>query len=140
MMTTQEKRALNVLLVDDSDVDSFVIAETLQESKFDLKLNRFDSPSKAIGFFNSVSKKEDYPDVLLLDLNLPIMDGYEFLDELDEIIDLDEGDPFHIFVLTSSIHARDLEKLEKYPVVTRFMNKPLEVQTFDEFLYEVMQT
>lgn len=62
------------------------------------------------------------PDLILLDLDMPVMDGWEFLDAL---VDLSLAKQVCVFVLTSSIQPSDAEKAKRYKQVKGFFSKPL---------------
>lgn len=65
---------------------------------------------------------EKCPEVIFLDLNMPIMNGWQFL---DEFIKLDIKDKPTIFIVSSSIDSRDFEKAKEYEIVKDFIVKPL---------------
>ncbi len=67
---------------------------------------------------------EALPDIIFLDLNMPIWDGWDFL---DEFIKLDLAQFPEIYIVTSSSHSLDLEKIASYPIVKRKLDKPLEL-------------
>jgi CheY-like chemotaxis protein len=65
-------------------------------------------------------KTENYPDAIFLDINMPCMNGWEFLDSLCVLnISID------VYMLTSSIDSRDQDKASKYTQVNDFISKPL---------------
>jgi CheY-like chemotaxis protein len=76
---------------------------------------------------------EALPDVIFLDVNMPIWDGWDFLDEFGK---LDLALFPEIYIVTSSSHALDLEKAASYSIVRRSLNKPLELDDLVSILRE----
>jgi len=68
---------------------------------------------------------EQMPEVIFLDINMPIWDGWDFL---DEIVKLELQHAFEIYMVSSSTSPYDREKAEKYPLIKRFLTKPLEIE------------
>lgn len=71
----------------------------------------------------AIQEKENIPDLILLDLDMPLMDGWEFL---EAFIKLPVAKQVCVFILTSSIHPDDREKAKRYSVVKGFFSKPLD--------------
>jgi len=78
----------------------------------------------------NANKAEDYPEVILLDLNMPVKDGWDFLDEL-KLVNCAFQYP-KIFITTSSDHPRDVEKAKNYPEVLSFLPKPMTLETAEQ--------
>jgi CheY-like chemotaxis protein len=68
---------------------------------------------------------EQMPEVIFLDINMPIWDGWDFL---DEIVKLELQHAFEIYMVSSSTSSYDREKAEKYQLIKRFLTKPLEIE------------
>ncbi len=68
---------------------------------------------------------EQMPDMIFLDINMPIWDGWDFL---DEIVKLELQDTFDVYMVSSSTCLCDKEKAESYPLIKGFLTKPLEIE------------
>ena len=68
---------------------------------------------------------EQMPDMIFLDINMPIWDGWDFL---DEIVKLELQDTFDVYMVSSSTSLCDKEKAESYPLIKGFLTKPLEIE------------
>jgi CheY-like chemotaxis protein len=71
---------------------------------------------------------EDLPSIILLDINMPIMDGWEFLTEFRK---LREGisKEIQIYIVSSSIATEDIEKSKTFPEIVNYLTKPVELET-----------
>ena len=71
------------------------------------------------------------PDYILLDINMPIMNGWEFLDEYKRL-NIDPAGKSKIFIISSSVFSNDINKARSYPLVKDFISKPLNVDKIIE--------
>ncbi len=74
---------------------------------------------------------EKLPDYILLDINMPIMNGWEFLDEYKRL-NIDPAGKCKIFIISSSVFSNDINKARSYPLVKDFISKPLNVEKIKE--------
>ena len=70
-----------------------------------------------------LNSNEKLPEVIFLDLNMPILNGWQFLDEFCKIPNIEENT--RIYILSSSVYSGDIEKSKKYSIVKDFIQKPL---------------
>jgi CheY-like chemotaxis protein len=89
-----------------------------------LDLNFFENPHLALNWLN-----ENKADILLLDINMPEMKGWEVLNHLEE-----SGIDLEVKMLTSSVAPEDLEKSKKYKMVSGFLVKPLKEEAVEQFI------
>ena len=121
-----EKKSVRlVLLVDDSDIDLFINRKVIELSGFDAELVTFKSGSEAISYIKDHQEAVNcIPDLILLDLNMPVFDGYQFLFEYSKLSETVRS-KCKIVVLTSSNNERDREKIDVNTDVLHFLSKPL---------------
>lgn len=115
------------LIVDDDPVSCFINRELLSEQGLTEFSHAVSNGAAALDFIEKhctpPNEEKNCPNVVLLDLNMPVMDGFEFLEEL-KTRSLNLLSKFKIVVLTSSTNPQDLEKA-KYYNVDGYLNKPL---------------
>jgi len=115
------------LLIDDNYIDNFVTRKLLENSKFAENIVVSQSPGEAIEMLNDGSIK---PDVIFLDIRMPLMDGFEFLEAYDKLsIDKEK---IKIFLLSSSFDPTDIKRSLANKYITQFIHKPLTHQVLDE--------
>lgn len=114
----------SVLVVDDDKVQHMINKRILLKCNPDLDLHFFDNPLEALDWI-----KNNSVDQLLLDINMPEMKGWEFLDHLIEL-----GIYVDVKMLSSSIDPRDEEKSKQYDMISGFLTKPLKKEALDDIL------
>ena len=108
------------LLIDDNYIDNFVTRKIIEASNFAEDIVVVRSANEAI---NALRGGHVKPDVIFLDIRMPLMSGFEFLEEYDKI-DIDKKD-VKIFMLSSSLDPTDMRKSIDNKYITQFIHKPL---------------
>ncbi|MEI8280350.1 MAG: response regulator [Bacteroidota bacterium] len=125
------------LLVDDDSTSNLISERILSKTNLTEKVHVTWNGKEAIDYIvSSIDEGNDIvdcPDFILLDINMPIMDGFEFLDAFQKIDT--RGKDIKIVMLTSSIDRHDMETSKKYPI-HGYITKPL---TFEKLLSAVEQ-
>jgi CheY-like chemotaxis protein len=115
----------NVLLVDDNEIDNFINERIISSSKFSDHVVVKNSADSALAWLREIGEDETrFPDFIFLDLNMPVKDGFGFLDDYAR---LDEKLRKHarVIVLSSSISPEDINRASTNPYVFKYLNKPL---------------
>jgi CheY-like chemotaxis protein len=120
----------NVLLVDDEQASNFYNSFIMEEMGFADKIGVAMNGVEALNYLDCKEKfiNRDCdctcPDLILLDLNMPVMNGFDFL-EAFEAMDIAKKGQVKLYVLTSSSHSLDHFKISLFKSVTGYLTKPL---------------
>lgn len=110
-------------IIDDDPIYVFAAKRLLHISGFCENFTVFNNGEDAInGLIPILRSGKNMPDVILLDLNMPIMDGWQFL---DEFIKVKPSKKVTLFIVSSSIDTADLKKAKEYELVSDYIIKPL---------------
>ena len=126
-MTASEKGRRRVVLIDDCTIDNMIHKSLLQRNKFAEEIKAFDSSTDALAAIQKLAtdaKTAALPDFIFLDISMPIMDSYGFLDEFEKL-DHTLKSECKVIILTSSINPKDKEESLKRDSVTAYITKPL---------------
>jgi len=116
------------LLIDDNYIDNFVTRRILESGNFAGQVVVSQSATEAI---DSLKNGKVKPDVIFLDIRMPMMGGFEFLQEYDKL-DIEDKKSIKIFMLSSSLDPTDLKKSTNNKYITQFIHKPLTQKILDD--------
>lgn len=126
-----------VMVIDDNDMDLYVSRRIIEKSAFAEEVILMDSAKEAIAYFESnADNLENLPSLIFLDINMPEMNGFQFLDAYGSLPETVKQNCI-IMMLTTSVHNVDKEKADKNPYVRNYLNKPLsndKLKSLDEEL------
>ncbi len=121
-----------VLLVDDNDTDNFISKRIIEITKFAKKVEVKNSGKSALEFLErEQNNPENLPEIIFLDINMPIVDGFVFLFEF-EMFPETLKNKCKIVILSSSDNRRDIEKIVDNEYVIKFVTKPLTESILNE--------
>ena len=117
-----------MLLVDDDDDSCFLVKCYQERMKISSHFHVFNTGKEALEFIKDKTSGPDiishtWPDLILLDINMPVMDGFDFLEEFHDLQVPETSKP-KIFMLTNSNHPKDMKRAGKFDVDGYFI-KPL---------------
>lgn len=127
-------RLKTLILVDDDEIIVYLTKRIIAQTNLVELINVFGNGKDAIDYLKENLNNPDLlPEIIFLDLFMPIMDGWGFLDEYIKIKPK-IGKPTTIYIITSSVTAEDIIKAKSYRVVTDYIIKPIDKQNFIEIL------
>jgi CheY-like chemotaxis protein len=119
-----------ILCVDDDPITLMLCKKVIQKSEFSETIEIANNGEDALKYLDSFTKDSaisigDLPELLFLDLNMPVMGGWEFLDIITERRYNEIFPQLKVIVLSSTIDPKDIEKSKSYPMVLDFLSKPI---------------
>lgn len=122
-----------VLCIDDDPISVMLCSKVIERSDFAAQTDSANNGKSALSFLEGLVKAETitYPEIILLDLNMPIMNGWEFL----EIYERNFASLFtdtKIVVLSSTIDPEDVNRTKEFSSVLTFISKPITKTSLDE--------
>lgn len=124
---------LNILLIDDDPSINFLNKLVIDRSTVQADVSEHTEASVAL---EELSKGNLHPTLILLDINMPLMDGWDFAKSYEKLPD--DLRTSKIVILSSSINPSDKEKAESSPVISGFYSKPLTIETIQEIAQTVL--
>lgn len=113
-----------ICIIDDDPICIFAMKKLLKRNNFPEKYLIYKNGKEAIEAIEYKKKKlKQLPDIILLDINMPIMDGWQFLNVYEE---LNFGNLIPIHIMSSSIDEKDLDKAKNNALVKSYINKPFD--------------
>lgn len=122
-----------ILFVDDDPITLMLCKKVISKAAFSNQIITAQNGEEAINLFRNLmdDSEKTVPELIFLDLNMPIMGGWEFLEEFNK----STFKQFHnikVIVLSSTIDPEDLEKIKEFPMVMDFLPKPISLSMLNK--------
>lgn len=119
------KDKAKIYIIDDDEIFQFITRKSFERLERKDELFFFLNGEDALrSIKDSVLSGVELPEIIFLDINMPIMDGWDFLNELQLLIDTALNKP-NIYMVSSSIDDKDLIKSKKYAMIKDYIVKPI---------------
>jgi CheY-like chemotaxis protein len=126
-----------ILLIDDDTPTNFLHTMILKRAGIDALVQTHTSAIDALAYLTSTGpyegKKMIQPGIIFLDINMPAMNGWEFLDEYGKLPEAQKA-KITIIMLTTSLNPSDRERAETYEDVVTYLHKPLILNNLQELV------
>jgi CheY-like chemotaxis protein len=126
-------------IIDDDKIYVNLVRKIIEIKKLSENLLIFKNGLEALDYFKIIltnMTEEKLPDIIFLDLNMPVMDGWEFLGEFIKIKNQFDK-KITLYVVSSSIDPRDLERAKSFNLVTDYLIKQIELKKFEKIFDRV---
>lgn len=123
-------------IIDDDPICVFGIKKSLKEANFFDDIVSYPNGLEAIRAFEKIiSENKNLPSIIFLDLNMPIMDGWDFLEDFKKI-PLKNRENVRIYIVSSSVDQSDFIKAKSFEEVHDFFTKPITKQNINQVIEE----
>lgn len=122
----------HILLIDDNDIDNYVTNHVITKSQRAEKITIKNSGVAALEYLVSIERNAtEFPEVIFLDVRMPVMDGFQFLDELIKLSGI-TNNQCQVVMLSSSSDQSDIDRAFTYSVVKKYLVKPFKIEMLED--------
>jgi len=122
---------INLLVIDDDDINIFIIKKIVEKTGYNVEMIAKTNGQLAIDYVREIIDTPNFPNLILIDINMPILNGWEFI-EAYELLGITRK--VDMYMLSSSVYENDIEKAKSYKTVKGFISKPLSIDRLIELL------
>lgn len=121
-----------ICIIDDDPIYRFLINKIIGGSEAGHEVLFFKNGKEALDYF-TLDLNKNLPEIILLDLEMPVMDGWDFLKEINEL----HMNNTNIYIVSSSISHEDKEKAKSFPKIKGHYSKPINLKKIEEITKKV---
>ncbi len=124
---------IKILIIDDDEINNLICTKVIKDHNKEAEVDSVTSGSKGLDYLNNIihDPNGELPDVIFLDINMPAMNGWDFIREYRKI-NSNMNKEIKLFVLTSSQYYQDSDLAEQYTEVEKLITKPLTSEILQE--------
>jgi len=122
-----------ILCIDDDPITLMLCKKVISKANFGKEIIVAQNGQEALDLLIKIknSKEDAFPELVFLDLNMPVMNGWDFLNEISKN-SVEEFKNTKVIILSSTIDPADYEKSKEYKLITHFLSKPITVELLEK--------
>lgn len=134
-LMTQDRQKHIVCVIDDDNIYQYTAKVILESTGLIKEIRSFYDGKSAINYFRGegMEDKDKLPDVIFLDINMPEMNGWEFLDEYNILLPR-LPKPIKVYMVSSSVNSSDMQRSRSYGSVADYLVKPVNRTTYQQLI------
>ena len=123
-----------ILIIDDDEINNLICTKVIKDYNPDFIVESVTSSTRGLDYLEDLveNNKDGLPSVILLDINMPTISGWDFIREYRKMMSAVDSEKIKLFVLTSSQYYQDAELADQYREVQKLFTKPLTGDILDE--------
>lgn len=111
------------MVIDDSKLDRYICTAAIERNFFAEEISNFNSGVEALDYLKTLDSPDAFPEIIFLDINMPVMNGFDFLDSYLKL-PKQAQEHCNVVMISSSESSEDFKRLKSYPCVQMFFSKP----------------
>lgn len=124
-----------ICIIDDDPIYQFLMNKIVLLTKIDIDIISFSNGREAIdNFLASIQENKKLPNIILLDIEMPHMDGWDFMNHIELLMTKHSLSNIKIYIVSSSISHEDVEKAELNKNVLGYYSKPIKSEDIAEII------
>lgn len=134
---------INFMLIDDMEIDLFITQKIIEKLSIDCKFKTFTRAKLAIEYLSALDTQPGlepifFPDIILVDINMPEMNGFQFLNKFNELKN-EKFNTVKTYLLSSSTNLKDIIDAEQNEACDGFISKPLTTHRVESLVNELRE-
>ena len=126
--------ACQLFVIDDDDINDFILKRQIKVNNLPLDYKSSNSAESALEYLKKIPIDE-YPSAIFLDIHMPLMNGFEFLEIYEKDLYSDHVDT-ELYMVSSSLRESEINKSKSYKCVKDFISKPVDVEVLKKLTRE----
>ena len=118
---------LKLLLIDDDPISNFLTKKVVEKANINADIIIYDNAANALSLFENFIDINEIPDAIFLDLNMPIMNGWEFIEDFSRLDD-EVIAKVSLFILSASDNHYDISTAARYSFIKKYISKPIAIK------------
>ena len=115
---------MDFIIIDDSKLDCFIAEKIIRNTGKGDDIRSFTMAKEALDHISKNPVAEGRKTIVIVDIQMPLMNGFEFVEAFEQLPE-EARKGYVLYMLSSSINENDLNRVQSYPSIKQFLNKPL---------------